>query len=135
PGHHANMMLPHYDEIGIGVACDPSTGNYYYSMELGTPSQSEGLDQTAALPEPLQLGEVADEAPTGSDISGFGTAPTPQVSAVHCPGTLPSRLLAGGEGRIIPTGSPNRLRNQPSLNGAILTRVPGGGVFAILDGP
>jgi hypothetical protein len=51
-----------------------------------------------------------------------------------CPGTLPSRLLIGGIGRVTP-GTPNRLRDRPSTQGNIIGRIPGGAPFVVLDGP
>jgi hypothetical protein len=57
-----------------------------------------------------------------------------RFQAVQCPGFMPSRLTAGGVGRVT-LGLPNRLRNQPSMGAGVLTTVPGGGTFAVISGP
>lgn len=51
-----------------------------------------------------------------------------------CPDSLPPILVIGELGRVLP-GDPNRLRAEPSTNGAELGSVPGGAVFTVLDGP
>jgi uncharacterized protein YraI len=51
-----------------------------------------------------------------------------------CPGNLPSRLVVGGQGRVLP-GLPNNLRANPSTGSAWIGVIPAGGVFAVLSGP
>src|SRR5690242_11478004 len=51
-----------------------------------------------------------------------------------CPGALPSRLVNGARGRVLP-GSPNRLRAEPSVNAEILGEIPAGETFTVLEGP
>jgi hypothetical protein len=51
-----------------------------------------------------------------------------------CPDTLASRLLIGGVGRVTP-GAPNRLRDQPTTQGNIISMIPGGAPFVVLTGP
>jgi hypothetical protein len=49
-----------------------------------------------------------------------------------CPGALPSRLVIGGQGYVLPDG-PNRVRIEPA--GAVIGRIPEGGNFTVLTGP
>jgi serine/threonine-protein kinase len=65
--------------------------------------------------------------PTPTFVAVLATA-TP----ITCPGFLPSRLVIGEYGRIMP-GDPNRLRETP--NGRILTQIYANETFKILDGP
>jgi len=56
---------------------------------------------------------------------------------VDCPKNLPSRLVAGNQGRVVP-GIPNALRSQPSKNNTtstILGGIPSKGVFTVINGP
>jgi hypothetical protein len=54
-------------------------------------------------------------------------------SGGQCPGFMPSRLVVGGQGIVTP-GSSNRLRETPAT-GRILTEIPPGGIFDVLEGP
>lgn len=51
-----------------------------------------------------------------------------------CPGLLPSRLIAGGQGRVLGS-EPNNVRAEPTVNSARLGEIPGEGVFVVLAGP
>ncbi len=57
---------------------------------------------------------------------------TPPI--VQCPGFLPSRLVAGRQGRVLP-GLSNNLRDQPSLNSNVIGQITGGSVFTVVSGP
>ncbi|GAB4447234.1 MAG: hypothetical protein Kow00120_17400 [Anaerolineae bacterium] len=52
-----------------------------------------------------------------------------------CPGAPPSRLTAGGRGRVVPGTLPNRLRVAPTTTSRILARIPDSGVFDVVSGP
>ncbi len=49
-----------------------------------------------------------------------------------CPGALPSRLVIGGQGIVLPSG-PNRVRSEPA--GAVLGKIPEGETFNVMAGP
>lgn len=51
-----------------------------------------------------------------------------------CPNSLPPRLLIGQQARVVP-GDPNNVRQQPTTRASRIGRIPGGGVFTVLDGP
>ncbi len=51
-----------------------------------------------------------------------------------CSETLPSRLMIGERGRVLP-GPSNNVRAQPTTQSPILGQIPGGGFFLIMDGP
>lgn len=54
---------------------------------------------------------------------------------VACAGfNLPSRLQINGTGRVLP-GLPNNLRAQATTNSQLLSQMPGGGMFTVLEGP
>lgn len=70
-----------------------------------------------------------------SNIPGVMTPqPTNATTTQSCPGFLPSRLVAGGIGRVTP-GTPNRLRSTPATSGAIVGQIPGGDAFRVINGP
>lgn len=58
----------------------------------------------------------------------------PAAAQIACPGTLPSRLAAGQQGRVTP-GAPNRVRDLPTTAGTRIGEIPGGAVFTVLEGP
>lgn len=55
-------------------------------------------------------------------------------SVVSCTGLLPSRLIAGEQGRVLP-GDANRLRQAPSRQAPLLDEIPGSAIFIVLEGP
>ncbi len=57
-----------------------------------------------------------------------------QGEEMVCPGFMPSRLEAGGRGRVLPDTILN-LRDQPAIDGEQLEQITGGEVFDILAGP
>lgn len=60
---------------------------------------------------------------------------TPTPTAVNCSGSLPSQLYGGMFGRVLPGGSPNRMRSDPSLSGVDLNNsIQPTDRFEVLDG-
>jgi len=60
---------------------------------------------------------------------------TMPVSAQEiCSGSLPPRLVIGGEGRVLP-GYPNNVRRDPTKGASKVGQMRSGRSFAILDGP
>ncbi len=55
---------------------------------------------------------------------------TPQ--AINCPGAPLSRLVVGGQGRVLP-GDPNDIRPAPGA--ASIGQIPAGATFMVLEGP
>ena len=53
---------------------------------------------------------------------------------VACPGFLPSRLIVGEQGRVIP-GPANNMRVEPISGAELITEIPGGASFFVLEGP
>jgi hypothetical protein len=83
-----------------------------------------------------------NEGLTGWIVQSHQTARTPAGQSsiggslfgdgISCPGALPSRLVVGGQGHVLPDG-PNRVRIEPA--GAVIGRIPEGESFAVLTGP
>ena len=46
-----------------------------------------------------------------------------------------SRLAIDGLGAVVDSGAPQRVRTQPNLDATIITTLPGGTPFSVLDGP
>lgn len=59
------------------------------------------------------------------------SVPTPQ----SCVGRLPSRMLIGQPGRVIPDGEANNLRDRPTTASGRVGQIPPGGEFTVLEGP
>jgi WD40 repeat protein len=59
---------------------------------------------------------------------------TPLHAQQACAGFLPSRLVIGQQGRVLP-GEANNVRTEPSRDAALVGQIPGGAVFTVLDGP
>jgi len=83
--------------------------------------------QLVALPLNAQVG--GEQPPVPPQQQSF---PTPLPTT--CPGFMPSRLVAGGIGRVTP-GSPNNLRTTPSRDAQVAGIIPGGATFSVISGP
>lgn len=57
------------------------------------------------------------------------------VNVSSCPGTLPSRMVIGQTGRVVPGGVNNRVRNAPGVNATRIGSLDPGVTFVVLDGP
>lgn len=53
----------------------------------------------------------------------------------NCEGAPPIQLIVGNTGHVISQSIPNRIRSLPSIEGAIVSEIPGGGEFIVRDGP
>lgn len=62
-------------------------------------------------------------------------APDPNLrQTIWCPNFSPSRLIVGEQGRVT-QGTPNRIRQSPSLEGEVIEHIPGGEAFLITAEP
>jgi hypothetical protein len=58
------------------------------------------------------------------------------VGSNLCPGTLPSMLMPGRQGRVSnATPDPNRVRAEPNAQADIVGEIPAGAYFDVLEGP
>jgi hypothetical protein len=58
------------------------------------------------------------------------------VGSNACPGTLPSMLMPGRQGRVSnATADPNRVRAAPNAQADIVGQIPAGAYFDVLEGP
>jgi hypothetical protein len=65
---------------------------------------------------------------------GDGAGQLVSPEALTCPDFLPSRLIIGGQARVMP-GSPNNLRSQPTTRSIRVGQIPSGAFFTVLHGP
>ena len=63
------------------------------------------------------------------------TRTPPPPPAFVCDGALPAQLRPGDTGRVTLEGTANRMRSGPTLGASIVTTIPPGGEFFVLDGP
>lgn len=70
-------------------------------------------------------------------LCGTSGAPpaTPVCPPADDPGFLPARLSISVQGRVGAGGIPNLVRDQPGSSGNVLSQIPPGDVFTVLDGP
>lgn len=98
-----------------------------------------GTPLSIALPDNQYL-RVIDAPELGASVTtlgGFASVQPlfPPLSASGtCPNLLPTRLTVNTTARVTP-GDPNRLRADPTTNGAIVGEIPGGAEFYIINGP
>src|SRR5260221_888417 len=147
-GNSMDQLTPKYPHPKlVSVSLDGTSLPAIIAEPGGRPAYSPG-DQFSVLPA-----QITAQVPT---LVSPGTVPTlvqsvPPTAAVptallpsatpaivlavggNCPGFLPSRLHIGGQGDVLP-GRSNNLRASPP-SGTIMTTIPAGGVFAVLEGP
>jgi hypothetical protein len=84
----------------------------------------------------LFLGVPPPSTEEVATLQGIATAtmPTPTPNCFYFDASLATRLQVGQQGRVTP-GTPNRLRDMPSLTSHIIGEILGGGVFEVLEGP
>jgi uncharacterized protein YraI len=111
-----------YDSIVLGEI--PAQG--VFSI-LGGPSCYEGMNWWR-----VNFNGQIGWTPEGSNSGAYWTEP---VMSGGCM-SLPSRLAAGQNGRVLP-GLPNTLRSQPYVgyDSVALRQIPAGGVFNVIAGP
>jgi len=65
---------------------------------------------------------------------GANTPGTPSTPQQNC-GTLPPvGLIAGGQGKVIVGGGPNRIRRAPSASAEVIGQIPEGAIFTVIAG-
>lgn len=110
--------------------------HYTYSGGQWTVNELAQLDE-------FRFPRVIDSADMGEgDLTPLATIPAPEgtssggqsASGTTCPGFMPSRLVAGGYGRV-PAGNTVNLRTEPSRNGVIAGIIPENATFAVVSGP
>ena len=88
-------------------------------------------------------GVVSAVSGTGADALDVGAVlwgPTrwqvrEVLTAEHCPGFLPSRMIVGGSGYVLTPAGDQMLYDAPSFSAAQLGIVAAGGMFEVLEGP
>lgn len=130
-------LLENEAEFGVleGPECDPDgDGRAWwkvtYSRFIGWLIEGEGENYYT---EPL-IGETFD---TPTPVPATRTpVPTREGTQeiITCPGFMPSRLVIGLIGRVLP-GDANNVRDIPAASGNLVGSIPGEGVFIVVDGP
>ena len=67
-----------------------------------------------------------------SELSTYWVEPASTSNG--CPANLPTRLYAGGWGRVLP-GLSNNLRAGATVSSRSVGQIPAGGVFSVIAGP
>jgi uncharacterized protein YraI len=97
------------------------------SIEPSVPSETS----VVTTPVPVSIRTPRPPTPVPS------LPPLPDdVGSNVCPGTQPSMLMPGRQGRVSnATPDPNRVRAEPNAQAAILGEIPAGAYFDVLEGP
>lgn len=134
-------LLQNGMQVGVieGPSCDTTVGVAWWRVQFGQQVGwiAEGLNQEYFV-GPIIGVTVTVPPRTITLVSTTSQRATPTAAALPagtaCPGFLPSRLIVGQTGRVLP-GSPNNLRDLPDAAGTLLGQIPGGGAFTVLEGP
>lgn len=103
------------------------------AAQAGQVAQPTGA---AVQPETISTPTIPSEA-VAAPVGSPTPVPSATVEAITCPGALQSRLVPGGLGRVIDDGDnrSNRMRNGAGLPFGVLTSIPEGETFVVLEGP
>lgn len=122
------------------------------TLEANAPVATQAAAQTATADALTATAELFTETPTPNRlqtlVAGRATstavagmtatvvALTPSATPTEaCVAAPAPRLMVDGHGAVIAGDLPQRVREQPSLDAAIVTSLPGGTRFIVVDGP
>lgn len=98
------------------------------SQTLTPTTEPTSADVTTLIPATTQ------PRPSNTPIPQLPSLP--EVTSNACPGTQPSLLMPGRQGRVSnTTPDPNRVRSEPSAQSDLLGEIPAGATFDVLEGP
>ncbi len=131
--YHVSSDLVYFKQCSHGRAQPTSTPTINLTRTTATPSPTPTASFT-----PSNTPTATDTfTPTMTFTPSDTPTPTetPRPGAAHCAGFLYSRLMVGEQGRVLPGGDPNRLRDQPSADAAQVGVIPPEQTFDVLQGP
>lgn len=118
-----------------GPECDPDAGRAWWRVNYSTFTGwlIEGEDEEYYT-EPIEgsVATITPPAPRASRTAVPTVDGTREV--INCEGFMPSRLVIGEMGRVLP-GDANNVRDAASTSGVLLGKIPGEGEFIVVDGP
>ena len=112
-----------------------------------TPKTTPTPRPTATLAPSATHSTVPSATPASAPVKPTATVPAPTpvptlpplplaAGSNFCPDTQPSLLMPGRQGRVSTASSAtNRVRSEPSTDGAIIGEIPAGEYFDVLAGP
>jgi hypothetical protein len=130
-----------------GPLCDSNNGAWWrvsYENLRGWTLEGQGTDYWLEPADgnatPLPFSAITlPPIETLATLRGQAPVPTAATTAAGaiattCAGFLPSRLVVGQRGRVLP-GDANNVRAMPTSEAERLGMIAGGGEFAVLEGP
>lgn len=104
------------------------------SWKNGQTSVSSHADSSGAFAL-LFWGPVGWRIGQGQATQNPLPIPTVASQPATCPGALPTRLIVGEKGELIPNTNPNNVRAQPGKSGAKVGTIKSGDIFTVVAGP
>jgi hypothetical protein len=132
------LFAPYDVNQGIGLPPNGLSVAYLPLQEQGGPVEYVEVltdNQVDRIPIPTGTQSVITLV-WSPPLWRVSTSTSPINPVFNCPGSqLPPRLSAGGEGRVVAGGGPNRLRAEPNINAARIGLIPESAVFLVDGGP
>lgn len=133
-GRHNVTLAPNPNQTAIAYWND--------ALYLLSPSGTSEVPNTRGAWSPRDVSvvwaptswRVAEDVPAASVGNGPDTSTQPGDNGPNTACGLTPRLTPGGPGRVL-AGLPNIVRSAPSEGGTVVGRIPGTGVFSVLEGP
>lgn len=121
------------------VAADPAAATQLAGQTATADALTATADSFTSTPTPNRLQTLVAGRATQTAVANLtATAITLTPSATSTPAcaeALAPRLAIDGLGAVVDSGAPQRVRTQPNLDATIITTLPGGTPFSVLDGP
>ncbi len=117
------------------------SGELFPDTSLGCPKSGQmyAQVQTSAVQFILVYESVSYDYRVSADknivVLCSSTGVTPPCPPPDDPAYLPPRLSVGTQGRVVTTGIPNNIRQQPGSSSQLLGEIPPGATFNVSGGP
>ncbi|MBL8147573.1 MAG: TIR domain-containing protein [Anaerolineae bacterium] len=126
-------------DLAETIAANPAAATQVAGQTATADALTATADSFTSTPTPNRLQTLVAGRATQTAVANLtATAVTLTPSATStpaCAAALAPRLAIGGLGGVVDDGTPQRVRTQPNLDATIITALPGGTPFEVLDGP
>ncbi|NJO84707.1 MAG: hypothetical protein HC828_19365, partial [Blastochloris sp.] len=144
-----NYSIALYTDTALGCAIAPSVAplpngiqGYTFTFDFQGIAYDWRVAEDGSIAFPCDATLLAGAQVTAPPVSSSQTSgilPATSATPSPCPpnfeGYLTPQVGVGGQGRIEPGGTPNRVRDLPGISGAQIGLINAGTVFDIIGGP